>query len=406
MPTEPASPDHEPSPSTRRGVERRVNWRFNPAQLLTVALGVGAGLVLADFTQGVLVRLQGLLVILIVSLFISFGIEPGVKWLADRGLSRGLGTFVVFFITGLAVFGFLAAMAPLVVDQVTNLVENGSDLLDGLANQARDLIPGDAGESVANFLETQRDELPKRLPEIAPAVGRGALGLGQTLISTIIQTLTLLLVTFYLVADGPKLRRTLSSRMDAESQREFLSVWEIAVEKTGGYLYSRVLTAITSAVFHIVVFQFIGVPYAIALGVWVGLISSIIPVVGTYIAGALPLVIALAESPTDALWVLAAVILYQQVENYLVAPRITKHTLSLHPAVAFVSVLVGAALLGGAGALLALPATAIVSALIVAYGEHHGLVEHGLLDEPVRTPRPNGGNGRGPAPVAPPPEPM
>ena len=103
----------------------------------------------------------------------------------------------------------------------------------------------------------------------------------------------------------------------------------------------------------------LGLPYAVALGVWVGLISSIIPVIGTYLAGALPIIIALSGSPRDAIWVVVAIVVYQQVENYLIAPRITAHTLSLHPAIAFVSVLVGGALMGPAGALLALPATAI-----------------------------------------------
>ena len=271
MPTDP-TPDTPPvarqSP-TERQLERRTRWRFNPAQGISVAIGVGGGIVLAEFSQGVVVRLQSLIVILVVSLFISFGIEPAVKWLADRGVSRGLGTMLVFLGTGAILIGFFAAMAPLVIDQVTNLVENGSTLLQGLANQARDLIPGDAGESVATFLETQRQELPARLPELAPALTRGVLGLGQTLIGTIIQTLTMLLVTFYLVADGPKLRRTLSGRMDAENQREFLTVWEIAVEKTGGYLYSRVLTAVASALFHILVFSLIGVPK------WVGALLAL-----------------------------------------------------------------------------------------------------------------------------------
>lgn len=368
-------------PLTGLAVERRRrSLRVDSARATTLALGVAGGLVLAELSQGIVVRLRGLLVVLIVSLFLSFGVEPAVKWLNDRGVSRGLATMAVFFASGLLLVGFFAAMAPLVVTQVTSLVENGEDLLQGLSDQAARL-PGDLGESVSDWLEEQRTELPNRLPEIAPALGREALGIGQTLLGSIIQALTALLVTFYLVADGPKLRRTLSGRMDPDSQREFLAVWEIAVEKTGGYLYSRVLTAIASAVFHTIVFALVDLPYATALGIWVGVVSSVIPVIGTYLAGALPLVIALSSSPGDAVIILVAVIVYQQVENYLVAPRITKHTLALHPAVAFVSVLIGAALLGGAGALLALPATAIVSALVTAYGERHEVVAHGLLED-------------------------
>lgn len=355
---------------------RRPDWRL----AVTVGAGVALGLLLAEVTQGILVRVYDLLVTVLVALFVSFAVEPAVKWLDDRGVRRGVGTALVFTAGLLLLVGFIAAMAPLVISQASALVQQGPSLLTDLAAQARNL-PGGVGESVAEWLQRQRTELPGRLPEMAPRVVGGALGFGQTLLGTVLQVLTAGLVSFYLVADGPRLRRVLSSRMHPDNQRDFLDWWELAVAKTGGYLYSRLLTAIASAVFHTLVFSFIGVPYATALGVWVGLISSIIPVIGTYLAGALPLIIALANSPRAAIWVLVAIIVYQQVENYLVAPRITAHTLALHPAVAFVSVLAGGALLGPVGALLALPATAIGAALISAYGERHEVVEHGLTAE-------------------------
>lgn len=375
----------EPTPTDPALGRRRPDWRL----AVTVGVGVALGLLLAEVTQGILVRLYDIIVTLLVALFVSFAVEPAVQWLDDRGVRRGFGTALVFLAGVMLLVGFVAAMAPLIVGQATSLVQQGPSLLGDLADQARNL-PGDIGEPVAAWLEEQRTELPRRLPEIAPAVVDGALGFGQTLLGTTLQFLTAGLVSFYLVADGPQLRRVLSSRMQPGNQRDFLAWWELAVGKTGGYLYSRVLTAVASAIFHIVVFTVIGVPYATALGVWVGLISSVIPVIGTYLAGALPVLIALSTSPRDAIWVLVAIVVYQQVENYLVAPRITAHTLSLHPAIAFVSVLAGAALLGPVGALLALPATAIAAALVSSYGERHEVVESRLTTE-------RSGPGRRPA---------
>jgi predicted PurR-regulated permease PerM len=354
---------------------------FDLRLALTIMVGVAGAFLLVSLIEGVVIRLQGLLITLLVSLFLSFGMEPAVKWLDNRGVRRGVGTFLVFLASFLAVAGFLAAMAPLVVGQIRNLMDAGPDLLSGLADRARSL-PGTAGESIAEWLTEQEAKLPGRLPQLAPDIGRGVLGLGTSLLGSLLQMLTMLLVTFYLVADGPRLRRALSSRLEPESQKEFLTIWELAVEKTGGYLYSRVLTAIASAIFHTVAFSIIGIEYSAALGIWVGLVSSVIPVIGTYLAGALPLLVALGTTGvTDAVWVLAAVVVYQQVENYLVAPRITAHTLSLHPAIAFVAVLIGAALLGAAGALLALPAAAIAIALVSAAGERHEVVDHTLLME-------------------------
>jgi predicted PurR-regulated permease PerM len=97
----------------------------------------------------------------------------------------------------------------------------------------------------------------------------------------------------------------------------------------------------------------IGVPYPLALAAWVGLVSQFVPTVGTYLAGALPVLIALFHDPVDALWVLAFILVYQQFENIVLSPRVTARTMSLHPAVAFGAVIAGGAVLGPIGALLA-----------------------------------------------------
>lgn len=362
----------DPARDTDGGQGRPPRWRL----AVTVAVGVAGGLVLASLVEAVVGRLQPLLLALVISLFLSFAMEPAVQHLARRGIRRGLGTALVFLVAALLAIGFVAAMAPLVSSQIRTLVREGPQLLDRLADQARDL-PGGLGESVSGWLEGARASLPRRLPGLAG----GLVGLGTTLLGGLIQGLTVLLVTFYLVAEGPRLRRALVTRLEPDLQLEVLAVWELAVAKTGGYVYSRVLTAVVSAAVHVLVFVLIGLDFAAALGVYVGVVSSLIPVIGTYLAGALPVLIALTDSAATALLVLLTVAVYQQVENYLVAPRITRHTMALHPAVAIVSVLAGGALLGAVGALLALPAAAIATALVSAYGERHDLVAHELLTD-------------------------
>jgi predicted PurR-regulated permease PerM len=356
---------------------RRLPARGTPP--VSIALGVAGGLLLAQLVTTVGGRLRGLLSILVISLFLSFAMEPAVQWLARRGMRRGFGTWLVFLGVLLAFGGMIAAMVPLVAEQVQNLVEAGPTLLDDLAARAESL-PGELGPSAAAWLNEQAAELPRQLPRIAGDVGRGAIGIGQTVLGVVFQALTIALIVFYLVADGPKLRARLARRLPPREQVRVLGLWELAVTKTGGYVYSRLLTAIVSTVFHGIAFTALGLDYAAALAVWVGVISAVIPAVGTYIAGALPIVVALADSPGLAVAVLVAITLYQQVENYLVVPRITATTLELHPAVAFVSVVAGAAVGGAAGALLALPAVAIVAALLAASGEEYDVLEHELLE--------------------------
>lgn len=350
------------------------------ARVGTIALGVAGGLLLAQLATAVGGRLQGLLATLFISLFLSFAMEPAVQWLARRGMRRGFGTWLVFLAVILALAGMVAAMIPLVAEQVRNLVAAAPALLDDVAELAAEALPGESGEAFSAWLAEQAQALPRQLPEVAGGVGRGVVGLGQTVLGVVFQVLTIALIVFYLVADGPKLRAHLARRLPPREQVRVLGLWELAVTKTGGYVYSRVLTAVVSSLFHLVAFTLLGLEYVLALAVWVGVVSAVIPAVGTYIAGALPIVVALASSPGLAVAVLVAITLYQQVENYLVVPRITATTLELHPAVAFVSVVAGAALGGATGALLALPAVAIVAALLAAAGEEYEVLEHQLLE--------------------------
>jgi predicted PurR-regulated permease PerM len=198
---------------------------------------------------------------------------------------------------------------------------------------------------------------------------------------------TVLIFAFYMTADGPRMRRVICSRLPRARQEVVLHTWEIAIDKTGGYLYSRGIQAAVSALVTWAFLFALGVPFSLALGLWVGIISQFIPTVGTYIAMVLPVLVAFKQDPADALYVLAFLVLYQQFENYILGPRVTKHSMDVHPALAIGTVFAGGLLLGGVGAILALPATAVIQAIISGYTTERDVIDAPLLDEPVRTSR-------------------
>lgn len=144
--------------------------------------------------------------------------------------------------------------------------------------------------------------------------------------------------------------------------------------------------ALISGVAHYILLQALGVPYAPVLGVWVGLVSQFIPTIGTYLAGALPMLIAFTVDPWYAVWVLVFVVVYQQFENYMLQPKLTAKTVDIHPAVAFGSVIAGTALLGAVGALIAIPAVATLQAFLGAYVKRYAVTDD---------PRVHGHRGRG-----------
>lgn len=308
-------------------------------------------------------RLLGLLVNIVVSFFCAVAIEPAVEWMATRGVRRGAATGLVILVVLVAAAGFVLALGSLLVDQVGTIVRNLPQYVDD--------IVGWINRTFHSHLDTGRlrdNVLHSNWVRTYLANGASRVwGLSATVIGTVFQLFTVLLFTYYFAADGPRLRRALCSVLPPDRQAEVLRAWEIAVAKTGGYLYSRALMALISGVAHYVLLQVLGVPYAPALAVWVGLVSQFIPTIGTYLAGALPVLIALTVDPWDALWVLCFVVVYQQFENYLLQPRITARTVDIHPAVAFGSVIAGTALLGAVGALIAIPATATLQGFFAAY---------------------------------------
>jgi hypothetical protein len=123
-----------------------------------------------------------------------------------------------------------------------------------------------------------------------------------------------------------------------------------------------------------------GIPYAAALAVWVALVSQLVPVIGAYIGAALPIVVAAADRPSSGIWVLVFIIVYQQIENMVISPKLNRELMSIHPAIGLIAVLGGAALAGGAGALIALPVVATVQAVVSASMEKHALVESELFN--------------------------
>jgi predicted PurR-regulated permease PerM len=210
-----------------------------------------------------------------------------------------------------------------------------------------------------------------------------ALDVGVAIAAALLEIVTVLIFAFYMTADGPRMRRSICSRLPRRHQQVVLDTWELAIDKTGGYLYSRGIQAAISA-FATWAFLFaLGVPYALALGLWVGIVSQFIPTVGTYIAMVLPVIVALAQDPVDALWVLLFLVLYQQFENYVLGPRITKRTMEMHPALAIGTVFAGGLLLGGVGAVLALPTAAVVQSLLSSHTTEQEVIAAPLLDEPA-----------------------
>ncbi len=355
-------------PASPFGWDERRLPRWFPRALLVVLIAV----LMLEAVRSVFNAISGFLTILLVSLFLSFALEPAVDWFARRGWRRGPATAVVFLLVALCGAGLTWLMVSLVVEQVSALVDDAPRLVENAAEWANERF--DLQITTTDVLERLND-YQGQLASTASDLGGRVVSITGSVIGAVFQLFTIALFTFYLVADGPRWRRSVCSVLPPARQRLVLGLWDLAVAKTGGYLYSRLLLAVISSSVSWMAFSIIGVPSPLALALWMGVVSQFVPVIGTYIGGALPLLIALLNAPIRALWVLGFILVYQQVENYFLSPRISARTMEIHPAVAFGSAIVGASILGPIGALLALPAAAIVQAFISSYLQRYEYIE-------------------------------
>ena len=201
-------------------------------------LGGVAGLLILRW---MLAELQSLLLILVVSFFLSFALEPAVDWLSRHGLRRGLATGLVMVGGFLALVAFIVLMGSALFGQISAFIEDLPDRIEE--------VEADLNERFD--LELDTDDLTDRLQDqdvqgLATDLASNALSLGISAVGVLFQLLTVALFTFYLVADGPRFRRSVLSFLPPHRQAKVIDGWEIAIAKTGGYIYSHLCHAACS----------------------------------------------------------------------------------------------------------------------------------------------------------------
>lgn len=366
-------PFAEPVPPSRPpGWDERRPPRWMPRAIVYAAVGI-AGFLVAQYLFR---QLSSLLTILLVSLFLSFAVEPAVDYLAARGWRRGAATGLVFVVLLVLSVVLVWVIVALVVQQIEQIIDDAPTLVRNATDWVNERFDANiTADKIVDQIQDWGSDL-----STAGDLGGRVVSITGSVVGVVFNIFTIGLFSFYLVADGPRFRRSICSVMPPQRQRMVLELWELAIAKTGGYLYSRMLLAALSTIISTVAFSIIGVPSPLALAIWMGVVSQFVPVIGTYIGGALPLLIALLNKPAHALAVLIYLLAYQQLENYLFAPRISSRTMAIHPAVAFGAAIAGGSIIGPVGALLALPAAAIIQAFVSSYLERHEIIESELTE--------------------------
>jgi predicted PurR-regulated permease PerM len=383
-----ADPLSGAGPTTGRSVTRVVVlspsnvWRVGLTLLAVVAFGLLVRFVITDG--------GGVLFTVLMSWFAAIAMAPAVTRLS-RHMRRGAATGIVMGGFALFVVVFVAAFGSLFVDQMAELIRKVPDILDGALRWANDTFSTSLSR---DEILASVDLTPDRIAAAAGSIGISLLGFVGSAFGAVFSVFTFGMFIFYLSANMPQLERWVAGLFPARQQKVVATVWTLTAQKTGGYVGARVILATINAVTTGIVFAVIGMPYWLPLALWTGIVAQFVPTVGTYISIALPVVVGLL-SPNPVIGVIALVwaVLYQQVENLTIEPRVSAKAVDVNPAVSFGAVLLGAALFGVAGAFLAVPVVAMLLSLLDVYGHRHEILPD-IEDRVARAERPS----RGPRP--------
>ncbi|MBI1378006.1 MAG: AI-2E family transporter [Frankiales bacterium] len=369
----PATVTAPPDPADRLPTSRAV-WRSAWVVVAVVAVGLFVNFVVGDGGAVIFTVLM--------SWFAAVAMEPAVRPLS-RHMRRGAATGIVMVSFVVLSVLFVLVFGQLLVSQIKGIVT----ALPGLVDHLLTTVSGWTGSTLSlNDLLASLNIAPNDLAAYAGNILAAVLTLAGAVLSSVFGLFTFGLFTFYISADYLRLRTYIATLFPLRVQRAVIDVWDVTATKTGNYVAARVVLATINSVTTGIVFVIIGMPYWLALAIWTGVVAQFVPTIGTYISIILPVIVGLL-SPTPIVGVIALVwaLLYQQVENLTIEPRISARAVDVHPAVAFGSVMLGAALFGAAGALLAIPVIAMVISLSEGFRLRHG-VDPKALEPPALAP--------------------
>jgi predicted PurR-regulated permease PerM len=315
------------------------------------------GALVAIVLMRALASTSQIFVLIIVALFLATGLNPAVVAIQKRGVSRTSAVAIIFIsVIGFVIF-FVAVVIPPVVSQGTQLINSGPTLLSELKNNST-IADLNNQFGIIDTLQSKLKEITADGTLIVSAFG-GVIGVGKSVLSGTFTALTVLILTLYFITSLPQMV-DLGVRFAPASRRDRVSLLTHAIiSRVGSFVGSQIVIAAMASVFVLALSLALGLPYPIAIAMIV-LVCGLIPLIGHFIGSSVVTIIALTQSVSIGVIAFIAYMVYVQVENYIITPRIMKRTLAVPGAVTIIAALIGTSLLGLVGGLLAVPIAASI----------------------------------------------
>jgi len=324
-----------------------------------------------------LYRVAGALTLIFVAFFLSLALNAPVQWVATRlpGKGRGsrtLATGTSFLILVILLGGFLASIIPPLVRQTSGFINTAPQTVSNLRSEKSSV-----GRFIRRYnLENQIDKFSEDISGKFENIGSTAFSTISWVGGSILATLTVLVLTYMMLLEGPKWMDLLKRFVPTENQKHVEAVVNDMYKVIRGYVNGQVLLAASAALLILAPLFLLDISYPIALMVIV-FICGLIPMVGHFIGATIVTLVALITSPWDAVIILAYYILYQQIENYIIQPNIQANTTNMSPLLVFVSVIIGVSFGGLLGGLVAIPVAGSLRVLVLDYVSSRRFMEQG-----------------------------
>jgi predicted PurR-regulated permease PerM len=313
-----------------------------------------AGALVAYWLLTNIAAIGSTLILIVVALFLAAGLNPAVAFFERHGLRRSYAVLVVIVCVLIATVLFLVAIVPVITDQVRSITDEAPQWFDRLQNnqQVQDL------DDEYDVINKARDYVTGG--DFVGTLFGGALGIGLAVLGALFNAFIILVLTLYFLSSLETTKNALY-RLAPASRRDRVSrLGDRIIESVGGYVSGAFIVAMCAGISSLVFLFAVGLgKYAVALAFVVALLD-VIPMIGATIGAVVVTLIAFAEDPKTGIACVIFYVVYQQLENYVIYPRVMSKSVDVPGAVTVIAALVGAALLGVVGALLAIPTAAAI----------------------------------------------
>jgi predicted PurR-regulated permease PerM len=285
-------------------------------------------------------------------MFLAVGLNPAVEWLMGKGLRRAFAVLVVFvlLLTVLVLFGF--SIVPVIGEQVEAMIDAAPELIRDLQNTRW------VRELDERFGLLDRAYAQIQSEGFGTQIAGGALGVGLAVVGALVNVFFVSVLTLYFLSTLPRIKRSMYSLIPASRRERVARLGDAILRQVGSYVSGAAVVALCAGTSSLIFFLVVGLSeYAVALA-FVVLLLDLVPMIGATIAMVLVSAIGLAVDPRIGLACVIFFLAYQQLENYVIYPRVMASSVDVPGAVVVIAVLAGGTLLGVIGALLAIPIAA------------------------------------------------